>query len=86
MKLARYLVFVVVLVVFGLVTVWQRLELLKLGYEMHELDRIAERLREENRLHESCIGRMTGPEETAAMAARLGLEPVISSAPEGGRR
>jgi hypothetical protein len=86
MRLARYLIFVTVLVVFGLVTVWQRLELLKLGYETHELDRIAERLREENRVSESRIGRMTGPEETAVMAARLGLEPVISSAPDGGRR
>ncbi len=77
MKLARYLVLVIVLVIFGLATVWQRLEMLRYGYEIHELDRVAERLREENCVLEGRIGELSGPEKAARMAEELGLEPIV---------
>ena len=80
MKVTRYLVLIAVLTLFGLATVWQRLELLRLGYEIHELERVAERLREESRDLEGRIVELTGPEEVARKAEELGLEPAVTFA------
>ena len=74
MKLARCLFLIAVLTAFGLVTVWQRLEMLRLGYEIHELERVAERLGEEARGLEVRIGELTGPGEVSRRADEIGLE------------
>jgi len=75
-KLARCLFLVAALTIFGLVTVWQRLELLRLGYEVHELERVASRLEEESCDLENRIGELTGGGDVSRKAVELGLEPV----------
>jgi len=76
-KLARCLFLIAVLTIFGLATVWQRLELLRLGYEIHELERVSDRLDEESCDLENRIGELTGGGEVSRKAEELGLEPVV---------
>ena len=80
MKVLRYIILIAVFTLFGLATVWQRLEIIRLGYEVHELERVTQRLREESRELEGRVAKLTGPEEVSRMAEELGLEPSVSLA------
>lgn len=74
MSFIRYAILVVVLVVLGLITVWEHLRLLSIGYEVNELRTTRARLEEEVRVQERRIDAVATPGETAARARKLGLE------------
>jgi len=69
MSLSRYVVLVLVLVVLGLITVWQHLDLLSAGYETNAMRSKRAGLEEEARVLERRIDSIATP---AAAAAQLG--------------
>jgi hypothetical protein len=72
----RYAILVLVLVVLGLITVWEHLRLLSIGYEVSELRSRRVRVEEEARVQERRIEAIATPGETAARAKTLGLDLV----------
>jgi hypothetical protein len=82
MSLSRYAILVAVLVVLGLVTVWQHLDLLSAGYEINDLRAKREDLEEEARILERRIDSMATP---AAAAAQLNTNDPQPAA-NGGTR
>lgn len=76
MSFIRYAILVLVLVVLGLITVWEHLRLLSIGYEVSELRARRVRLEEEVRVQERRIDAIATPGETAARVTTLGLDLV----------
>ena len=76
MSFARYAILVLLLVVLGLITVWEHLRLLSTGYEVNELRARRVRLAEEARVQERRIDAIAAPAETAARVKVLGLDLV----------
>ena len=65
MSLSRYVVLVLVLVILGLITVWQHLDLLSAGYEINDLRTKHGALEEEARVLERRIDSMATPDAAA---------------------
>jgi hypothetical protein len=84
MSFFRYAILVLLLVVLGLVTVWEHLGLLSVGYEVNDLRAKRVRLEEEVRVQERRIDAIATPGETAARAKALGLDLVPQSGPRDG--
>ncbi|MHC4253753.1 MAG: hypothetical protein ACYS9X_31955 [Planctomycetota bacterium] len=86
MSFTRYCILVVALVVLGLITVWEHLRLLSVGYEVNELRARRGRLEEEARVLERRIDAIATPAAVAGHVREMGLdlEPPVGRA-EGGR-
>ena len=84
MSLARYVVLVLVLVVLGLLTVWQHLGLLSAGYEVNTLRSKRAAMEEEARALERRIDSIATP--AAAKDQLTSPADRGTSAPRGGRR
>ncbi len=81
MSFFRYAILVLLLVVLGLITVWEHLGLLSVGYEVNDLRAKRVRLEEEVRVQQRRIDAIATPGETAARAKALGLDLVPRSGP-----
>ncbi len=85
MSFIRYAILVLVLVLLGLITVWEHLRLLSIGYEVNELRARRVRLEEEVRVQERRIDAIATPGETAARVMTLGLDLVPPRTRAAGR-
>ena len=86
MSFTRYCLLVVALVVLGLVTVWEHLRLLSVGYEVNDLRARRGRLEEESRVLERRIDAMATPSAVSKHVREMGLDltPPVRG-PRGGR-
>ena len=83
MSFIRYAILVVVLGVLGLISVWEHLRLISIGYAVTVRRATRARLEEEVRVQERRIEAVATPGETAARVRGLGLELVPPGRPGG---
>ena len=74
MSFTRYCILVAALVVLGLVTVWEHLRLLSVGYEVNDLRARRGRLEEEVRVLERRIDAMATPGAVSRRVREMGLD------------
>jgi len=74
MSFARYCLLVAALVVLGLITVWEHLRLLSVGYEVNDLGAQRARLEEESRVLERRIDAIATPAAVARNVREMGLD------------
>jgi len=74
MSFTRYCILVAALVVLGLVTVWEHLRLLSVGYEVNDLRAKRGRLEEEVRVLDRRIDAMATPAAVSRRAREMGLD------------
>lgn len=86
MSFTRYCLLVVALVVLGLVTVWEHLRLLSVGYEMNDLRARRGRLEEEARVLQRRIDAIATPAAVDERVRAMGLDlSPPAGRPRGGR-
>jgi hypothetical protein len=76
MSMARYAILVVALVVLGLITIWEHLRLLSVGYEVNDLRKRRSELEETARVLDRRIDASATPARAAGMVRRLGIDLV----------
>ncbi len=81
MSFFRYAILVMLLVVLGLITVWEHLRLLSVGYDVSDLRGRRVRLEEEVRVQERRIDAIATPGETAGRVKSLGIDLAPRRAP-----
>ena len=86
MSFARYALLVGALVVLGLITVWEHLRLLSVGYEVSDLRARRGRLEEESRGLERRIDASATPAAAAKRVRDMGLDLGPSPALGAGER
>jgi hypothetical protein len=74
--MARYAILVVALVVLGLITIWEHLRLLSVGYEVNDLRKRRSELEETARVLGRRIDAAATPARAAEMVRRLGIDLV----------
>ena len=74
MSFTRYCILVVALVVLGLITVWEHLRLLSVGYEVNDLRARRGRLEEEARVLERRIDAAATPAAVRERVRDMGLD------------
>ncbi|MHC4663814.1 MAG: septum formation initiator family protein [Planctomycetota bacterium] len=74
MKLRRVLVVAVTFVAFGLLTVWQHVEMVRLGRKIRELERTKTKLEQEYSKLELEVKKFKSPEYLIEKARELGLD------------
>jgi len=86
MSFTRYCILVAALVVLGLVTVWEHLRLLSVGYEVNDLRSARGRLEEEVRVLERRIEAMATPAAVSRRVREMDIDLAPPVGPAEGRR
>ena len=86
MSFTRYCLLVIAFVVLGLITVWEHLRLLSVGYEVNELRARRGRLEEEARVLERRIDAIATPAAVGERVREMDLDlGPPATGPGGGR-